>query len=382
MMNSDTKKWLTDLLGDRVRFDEPMSRHTSFRVGGPADAYITPETQEELVRLTTGARERGLKHTIIGAGTNLLVKDNGIKGLVIVLTKFFKKRNPAFSGRGIGPFGKKPGFLQTDMREDGSARNPAFSGRGGIGPFGKKPGFLQTDMREDGSTIVTAMAGCGLRSLCGFSIKQGLEGMNFALGIPGTVGGAVMMNAGTGHGAMADVLKSLLLLLPTGQTQKIRREELHFDYRRFDRVQTCKEIGYSISEDDEGPVILEASFRLHPSDPATLKKEAAGILKTRRKTQPSGYPSAGCFFKNPRGDEVSSFGCQVPKQMSAGSLIDQAGLKGKRIGGAEVSARHANFIINRAGASATDILALADLIQKEVSDKFGVHLEPEVRIGE
>ena len=350
-MNSDTKKWLTDLLGDRVRFDEPMSRHTSFRVGGPADAYITPETQEELVRLTTGARERGLKHTIIGAGTNLLVKDNGIKGLVIVLTKFFKKRNPAFSGRGIGPFGKKPGFLQTDMR-------------------------------EDGSTIVTAMAGCGLRSLCGFSIKQGLEGMNFALGIPGTVGGAVMMNAGTGHGAMADVLKSLLLLLPTGQTQKIRREELHFDYRRFDRVQTCKEIGYSISEDDEGPVILEASFRLHPSDPATLKKEAAGILKTRRKTQPSGYPSAGCFFKNPRGDEVSSFGCQVPKQMSAGSLIDQAGLKGKRIGGAEVSARHANFIINRAGASATDILALADLIQKEVSDKFGVHLEPEVRIGE
>ncbi|MDM8549916.1 UDP-N-acetylmuramate dehydrogenase [Desulfobacterales bacterium HSG2] len=359
MLDFDSKKWLSGFLNGNVRFNEPMSGHTSFRVGGPADAYITPETGEELVNIIKGARQREIEYVIVGGGTNLLVKDKGVRGIVIALKKGFNK-------------------------------------------------IIQTKINKDG-VIVTAMAGSGLGRLCNFAIEHGLEGMNFAIGIPGTVGGAVMMNAGTAYGSMESVLESVNILLPTGRTERIKRENLKFDYRKLDIVQSCINAGASSPAGGQ-PVILDGRFCLHPSDPVKLKKEAARIMNTRREKQPTGFPNAGCFFKNPgvsvvRGPwsvvsgplqrttdnrqpstvnrQPSTVNWQpstVNRQPSAGELIERAGLKGKRIGGAEISAKHANFIINRKRASAADILAAAELIQETVSKMFGIHLETEVRI--
>ena len=180
-LDSDFIKWLENRFGDNVKFYEPMSSHTSLRVGGPAEALVTPENLEDLKALVEWSWNNGLSYLIIGEGTNLLIKDGGIRGIVIVLTK----------------------CLNT---------------------------LVQTGMEADGP-IVTASASVRMRSLCAYALKQGLEGMNFALGIPGTVGGGIMMNAGTSHGAMENVLESITVLLPTGRTRRIRREQLDFSYR-------------------------------------------------------------------------------------------------------------------------------------------------------
>ncbi|RLC00856.1 MAG: hypothetical protein DRI57_31800 [Deltaproteobacteria bacterium] len=334
IIDPDSKKWLVSFLGANVKFDEPMSRHTSLRVGGPADVYVTPETREDLFRIIRGCRERDLRYAIIGGGTNLLVKDNGIRGIAILLKKCFNQ-------------------------------------------------IAQTGTRGD-DVIVTAMAGSGLARVCRFANEHGLEGMEFALGIPGTVGGAIMMNAGTAYGSMKNVLDSVNILLPTGQTWKIEKQYLKFDYRKLDIAQGCRYIA-----GDGQPVILDGQFCLHPSDPAKLKREAEKILQTRKSSQPTDAPSAGCFFKNPEMSAISDQwsvtlenGQRITREtgVSAGRLIDLAGLRGKRIGGAEVSAKHANFIINRDNASAADILSLAELIRETVLKMFNINLETEVKI--
>lgn len=312
MLDSDSKIWLESRFKNNVRFDESMSRHTSLRVGGDADAFVMPEKPEDLVEIIRWCRQKDIPCLVIGDGTNLLVKDSGIRGIVIVLTKCLKSINK----RGIG--------------------------RDGI--------------------IVTALAGARMQALCSFAIKNGLKGMNFAIGIPGTVGGGIMMNAGTAHGSIKDVLDSIKILLPAGHTKIIMRENLNFDYRRLSLKDEVK-------EGNQGqPIILGACFCLHPSDPQKLQKDAEEILKARKERQPAGLPSAGCFFKNPLSGKT------------AGELIDLAGLKGKSIGGAEISLKHANFIINRGRASAGDILALIELVQGTVSKKFNINLEPEVKI--
>jgi UDP-N-acetylmuramate dehydrogenase len=312
VLGSDSIKWLESRFQHNVKFGEPMSRHTSLRVGGPAEAFVTPENVEDLETLVKWSWDRKLSYVIIGKGTNLLIKDDGIHGIAIALTKCLKKID-------------------------------------------------QTDLNND-EVIVTVMAGVNLKTLCSYALKQGLEGMNFALGIPGTVGGGIVMNAGTSHGSMENVLKTINVLLPTGEIRRIKKESLDFGYRKLSWNPELTD-GFR-----DQTVILDGQFCLYRSDPELLKKTAREIIRTRKKRQPIGRPSAGCFFKNPASGET------------AGQLIEKAGLKGKSIGGAQISSKHANFFINRQKASATDFLELMDLVQKVVLEKFNVHLESEVKI--
>ena len=312
ILNHGAREWLKKLFDTDVKFAEPMSKHTSLCVGGPAEAFVVPKSMEALETLMSWSRENQYPFLVIGDGTNLLVKDDGINGIVIVLTECLKT------------------ITQTGV--------------------------------ESEKVFVTAMAGARMRALCAFALERGLEGMNFAVGIPGTVGGGIMMNAGTSYGCMAEVIESISILLPTGQTVAIDREQLDFSYRKLalDRAVT------NIYEGQ--PIVLSGCFSLKPSDPAKLKKEAKEIWAMRKDRHPIGMQSAGCFYKNPASGK------------SAGELIDLAGLKGKSIGGAEVSSKHANFIINRKNASAADFLALMAHIEETVSKIFNVDLEREVKI--
>lgn len=311
-LDIESKKWLTGLLGANVKFDEPMSRHTSLQVGGPAEAFAVPENIEALKSLVNWAGHNSVPYLIVGDGTNLLVKDSGIRGIVIVLTKCLKE-------------------------------------------------ISQSDKQADG-VIVTAMAGVRLQTLCNYAIVHGLAGMNFALGIPGTVGGGIMMNAGTAGGWMQNVLEAVAVLMPTGRIKTIAKQELEFSYRRL-----TLNIKQNHGPKNQ-PVIIDGSFCLQPSDPQRLKAEAKEIIKTRKQKHPLNVPSAGCFFKNPAAGKT------------AGELIERSGLKGKSIGGAQVSSKHANFLVNTGRASAADFLALMEFVQKTVSSTFNIELEREVKI--
>ncbi|MFC1830079.1 UDP-N-acetylmuramate dehydrogenase [Thermodesulfobacteriota bacterium] len=311
-LDDQSRNWLISWFGKNVKFDEPMSRHTSLRIGGPAEAYITPETTKDLISIVKWSLQIGIPYLIVGDGTNLLVKDGGIRGIVIVLKKCLDK------------------ITRT------------------------------AELEED--VVVTAEAGARMSALCRFAITRGLEGMNFALGIPGSVGGGIMMNAGTSHGWVENVLDSITVLEATGRIREITREKLDFSYRSLSWP--GKENLVAAGQ----PVILNGCFRLKPSDSVRLKEEAEAILEKRRKNQPVDLPSAGCFFKNPAAGKT------------AGQLVELAGLKGKTIGDAEISTKHANFIINRGKASAADCLALMVLVQETVSEKFNINLEAEVQI--
>ena len=308
-ISGDERKWLKRLVGESVVFDEPMSRHTSFKVGGPADALAAPENEEILVELVRGLGQRGCPYMVVGGGTNLLVKDSGIRKVVIVLKK--------------------------------AAREIEF---------------------DSERCTIEAGAGAGLNALCGFALKNGLAGMNFALGIPGSVGGAIAMNAGTAIGAVEDILSKVKVLFPDGRKSTARRETLDFSYRKLVWQKGPEK------EDEVAPIILRGVFSLKPDDPEKLKKRAAEIVRRRKERQPSWQPSAGCFFKNPPGSKP------------AGMLIELAGLKGKRVGGAEISSRHANFIVNKKNASAADIICLKEMVQETIKTKFDIDLEPEVKI--
>ena len=309
----DAKKWLADVFSHNVKFNEPMSGHTSLRVGGPAEVYVAPESKEELVMLINRSLEKEIPYMVLGGGTNLLVKDGGIAGLVIALTKCLQ-------------------------------------------------GISQTGTGDD-TVFITAMAGSKMQALCGFAIDKGFEGMNFALGIPGTVGGGIKMNAGTSLGRVENHLDNITALLPPGKIKRIKRENLKFDYRK---------LMFEDKEEEkirqEQIIILDGCFCLHPSCSEKLRKEAEEILKERKRKQPVNLPSAGCFFKNPISGKTT------------GELIELAGRKGKRIGGAEMSTKHANFIINSGNASAADFLALIQIVTETVFRTFGINLETEVKI--
>ncbi|MFZ0243635.1 MAG: UDP-N-acetylmuramate dehydrogenase [Desulfobacterales bacterium] len=310
-MNDRHKNWLSEHFGRQVRFDEPMARHTWFRVGGPAEALVTPADTDTLSQLLTGCRAGGIPWLILGSGSNLLVKDGGIAGVVISLRRCLTKIESTAGSAGVR---------------------------------------------------TTAQAGVKLPVLCRYCIEHGFAGLNFALGIPATVGGAIVMNAGTARGSIADVLQSLACLQPDGRRVRFDRRELDFAYRRL----ALKPGG--AAEGSQDPVIVDGTFALKPADKKRLANEAGRILKERAAKQPIDQPSAGCFFKNP------------PAGRSAGELIEKAGLKGRQIGGARVSEKHANFIVNAGGASAADILALMDLVQGRVAAEFAVDLVPEVKI--
>ncbi|MBW1812273.1 MAG: UDP-N-acetylmuramate dehydrogenase [Deltaproteobacteria bacterium] len=310
----DTKdtQWLKSFFGKNVKFNESMSKHTSLRVGGPADVFVTPKNQDQLFELIGWAAHRQIPYLVVGEGTNLLVKDKGIRAIIISLV--------------------------TCLNE-----------------------ITKTDLGKS-KYRVDAMAGASLKSLCRFAINNSLSGMNFAIGIPGTIGGSIKMNAGTSQGVMEDVLDTILLLLPDGKIQNIGKNQLDFSYRNLSLGSNGNEPAGNY------PIILSGCFILNHTHDQEFKNEAKLILKDRKKKQPIGWASAGCFFKNPS------------TKQPAGMLMDQAGLKGKTKGRAKISTKHANFILNTGNATAADILWLMKYAQEIVFKQFNINLQPEVKI--
>jgi UDP-N-acetylmuramate dehydrogenase len=288
---------LTQEVRGEVLRDEAMSRHTSLRVGGPADLFVTPSDTEDLRKLLAILGEERISFLVVGGGYNLLVRDRGIRGAVISLERFSR---------------------------------------------------LETT--DDG--LVHAGAGVGNRLLVDFARRNEFSGLEFLIGIPGRLGGALAMNAGAGGQAITDLLEYIVtvqggLLMNTG------RNDLNFGYR-FLRL-------------GQGEIIVEAAFRLKKDEGRIIDERMEAFLAHRRGVQQVGHPNAGSFFKNPPGGP-------------AWRLIDAAGLRGVMIGGAQVSEVHANFLVNRGGATASDFLALADLVKEKVREITGVTLEEEVRI--
>lgn len=288
--------------GDRVLIDEPMARHTSFAIGGPADLFFEAREQEELIRCVRLAWQLGVPVVILGGGTNILVADRGVRGLVIVNA------------------------------------------------------CAHFEMAPDGTLHVEA--GKPLAELARWCVAKGWAGLQWAVGIPGTVGGAVVGNAGAYGGYMADVVRSVRLLLPSGEIRKVGAEALEFGYRTSALKRQTGQ--------PRRTVVLEATLALERGDPEALSSEAARVTELRTQRTPQGC-CAGSMFKR-------------TLQYPAGFLIEQAGLKGCRIGGAQVSPKHANFFMNIGGATAADVRALMEKVQRKVWLIFAQHLEPEVEL--
>ncbi|MBE6996394.1 MAG: UDP-N-acetylmuramate dehydrogenase [Ruminococcaceae bacterium] len=295
-------RYLSEYLPDlRVVCDESMSRHTSFRIGGPASRMAFPTNGEQLVLLMNYAAECGARPLVIGNGTNLLVPDEGLDRLVI---------------------------------DTSVAMNRLEKG--------------------EGDTLI-AEAGVPLARLADLACKEGLTGLEFAHGIPGTVGGAVCMNAGAYGGEMKQVIESVTVLFPEEGVRTLSCGEMAFGYRR------------SLLNERPDAVVLRAVFRLKKGDSAGIRETMRDLMERRKTSQPLEYPSAGSTFKRPEGH-------------FAGTLIDQCGLKGLTVGGAQVSKKHAGFVINIDGATCADVLELIAQVQARVFAETGVRLEPEVKI--
>ena len=295
------EKLLQILTKEQVLINEPMSRHTTFQVGGPADYYLIPR-EEQIVSVTRLCREEQVSLTVIGNGSNLLVGDKGIRGAVLEV------------------------------------------------------GFQNAQVYAEGDMIY-AQAGVSLARAAQEAARASLSGLEFASGIPGTVGGAVVMNAGAYGGEMKDVVKWARILDRDGEIHRLETEELALSYR------------HSVVP-DMGGIVLSAAFLLKPGDETLIRAQMELLRNQRVQKQPLEYPSAGSTFKRPEG-------------YFAGKLIMDSGLAGYRVGGAQVSEKHCGFVINAGGATAADILQLITDVQDTVQKKFGVRLEPEVKmIGE
>ena len=290
------------MMGDKLTENADMSRYTSFRAGGCARALIEVATTEELKAVLQLVTEENIPHMVIGNGSNMLFKDSGYDGIVIKLSQ--------------------QGFDYVNFGEN----NTVSAG--------------------------TAVANGVLAKMLQ---REGLAGFEFASGIPGSLGGAVFMNAGAYGGEMKDIVKSVKTISPDGQEERIfTAEEMDFGYRH-----SCLE--------ENGYIAVEVTMELEKGDKEEIAARMKELMEKRNSKQPVNYPSAGSTFKRPEG-------------YFAGKLIEDAGLKGLTVGGAQVSTLHSGFVINIGGATATDILQLMALVQNTVYDKFGVMLEPEVRI--
>ena len=294
-LDKKLEEYLPDL---RVEKDEAMSRHTSFRIGGPARRMAFPVTKEQLVILTGLAQECDARVVVIGNGTNLLAADEGLDALVINTSEL-------------------------------------------------------CEIRKIDEVTLEADAGVSLARLATFACGEGLSGLEFAHGIPGTLGGAVCMNAGAYDGEMKQVLLSATALYEDG-IRTLSAEELELSYR------------HSVFSHTDA-IVLSARVGLVKGEEAQIRDKMRELMERRKKSQPLEYPSAGSTFKRPVG-------------YFAGTLIDQAGLKGARVGGAEVSEKHAGFVINRGGATCRDVMDLMEKVQSVIREKNGVELEPEVKI--
>ncbi len=281
-----------------ILLKEPMKKHTTFRVGGPADVLVTPDTERISVVIDL-CKKHKLPYYIIGNGSNLLVGDKGIRGVVIVMTN-----------------------------------------RAG-------------DIVCDGE-VITAGAGCTLAQIAVLAAGNGLAGFEFAAGIPGTLGGAVVMNAGAYGGEMKDVIASAVVLDEEGNQKTLTNEELDFGYRH-----SCIPGNHY--------VVLRVTIKLRRGDVSEIRKKMAELREQRITKQPLEYPSAGSTFKRPAG-------------YFAGKLIMEAGLRGYQVGGAQVAEKHCGFVINKAEASAADIVQLMEDVSAKVKEQFGVKLEPEIKM--
>ena len=287
-----------------VACDEPMSRHTSFRIGGPARRMAFPQQGEQLVLLTEFARSCGARPLVVGNGTNLLVRDEGLDRLVIDTSRCLNRVEA-----------------------------------------GTEPGVLVAD------------AGATLARTADLACRLGLTGLEFAHGIPGTVGGGVCMNAGAYGGEIKQILRSASVLFPGEGVRRLTVEELALGYR------------HSLLADRPDGVVLSAEFFLSAGDEAAIRETMRDLMARRKASQPLELPSAGSTFKRPVGN-------------FAGTLIDQCGLKGRTVGGAQVSEKHGGFVVNRGGATFADVTELIRRVQAAVLEETGVRLEPEVRIIE
>ena len=285
----------------RIRLQEPMSRHTTFRIGGMAEIFLMP-TIKEAVDVITLCRAKKIPYTIIGNGSNLLVGDKGIPGVVI--------------------------------------------------EFGANASSIE--VKEN---MIHAEAGALLSKVAHKALEASLGGMEFAAGIPGSIGGAVVMNAGAYGGEMKDIVQNVTVLTREGEIRELEKEELGFGYR----ASVIKDRGY---------VVLGAELMLAPGDKEEILARMQELKNKRVEKQPLEYPSAGSAFKRPEG-------------YFAGKLVMDAGLSGYAVGGAKVSEKHCGFLINAGGATASDVMELIRQIQAKVKEQFGVQLEPEIQfLGE
>ncbi|MCR4417454.1 MAG: UDP-N-acetylmuramate dehydrogenase [Ignavibacteria bacterium] len=279
-----------------ISISEPLSRFTTFRIGGPADYYLEPKDRDDLLKLIKYLKEINYPYIIIGNGSNILISDDGIRGAAINL---------------------EYGFTKIEVM-----KNKVF-----------------------------AEAGIRLSKLVDVCIEHSLVGIENLAGIPGTLGGAILMNAGAYGGEISDYIKVVEVLDGT-EIKFLKKEECGFSYRKSNL---------------EGKIILSAEFELPFGDKTKAKERRKELLLKRNQSQPVELPNAGSIFKNPSGDY-------------AARLIEQAGLKGLTIGGAKVSEKHANFIVNFNNASANDVLELMKIIRQTVFQKFGIMLEPEIKM--
>jgi UDP-N-acetylmuramate dehydrogenase len=293
---------LQKAFGSRVRFDEPLSRHTSFRIGGPAEVWVEVTDALDIRRVQVLAAATGLPLFVLGGGTNVLISDRGVRGIVLHL-------------------GRPLAALQ--WRANGTGQH------------------------------VRAGAAAPLKRLVNEAVDRDLSGLEFAEGIPGTVGGGLLMNAGAFGGEIADVVELVEGVDADGEVQHLPRSALNFGYRQFDLP--------------PGFIVTHLQFLLQPDDGDAIRARRAEAKRRREMHQPLGYPNAGSVFKNPPGQ-------------FAARLLEKAGLKGCRRGGAMFSHQHANFIVNVAGATAADVRWLIEEATRRVREMSGVRLEPEIRL--
>ena len=293
----DLAEELRATLRGKVLSHEPMVRHTSFKIGGPADLLVIPEDVKDLKAALAFARSKGLPSWVMGSGSNTLVRDGGIRGMVILPNAF-------------------------------------------------------QELTRVGNEV-TAGAGARVSRLLAFCSKQGLTGLEILSGVPGTVGGAVWGNAGAWGGSTSDHLARVQVVTDEGEELTLEREAIPFRYR--------------FSGLPKGSVIVQATFALAPGDPTAIRQQISRWLVQRNTTQPVEFRSAGSIFKNPPRDY-------------AGRLVEAAGVKGTRIGGAKISEKHGNFFVNLGDARAADVLALVALARERVRATTGVDLELEIRV--
>ncbi|HEY8425208.1 MAG TPA: UDP-N-acetylmuramate dehydrogenase [Limnochordales bacterium] len=298
-----TAGWVA-LLRERIKgavlVDEPMSAHTAFRIGGPADVLVIPEDRDDLRWVLEACATHGIPFLVIGRGSNLLVSDDGIEGVVIKISRGLSR------------------------------------------------------IRWEGTSL-EAEAGASLPAVAWQAATRGLSGLEFGVMIPGSVGGAVVMNAGAHQHAIGAVVRQVECLAVTGEVVTLEREALGFDYRT------------SVLQTRPDLVVVGARLELEPRPSEAIMAQMQAYLEARRRTQPLGEPGAGSIFRNPPGDY-------------AGRLIEQAGLKGWRRGDVEISPIHANFIVNKGHARCSDVLEAIRMVRRTVQERFGVLLQPEVKV--